>query len=54
MSLDDVATAFRLRHNRKMRVATKYVNLTRDYFGRCGIADYRIVESLGATMASIR
>jgi ATP phosphoribosyltransferase len=47
--LDDVATAFRLRHNRKMRVATKYVNLTRDFFGRCGIADYRIVESLGAT-----
>ena len=47
--LDDVATAFRLRHNRKMRVATKYVNLTREFFGRHGIADYRIVESLGAT-----
>ncbi len=47
--VDDVATAFRLRHNRKMRVATKYVNLTRDFFGKCGIADYRIVESLGAT-----
>ena len=47
--LDDVATAFRLRHNRKMRVATKYVNLTRDFFAKNGIADYRIVESLGAT-----
>jgi ATP phosphoribosyltransferase len=47
--LDDVATAFRLKHNRKMRVATKYVNLTRDFFARNGIADYRIVESLGAT-----
>ncbi len=47
--LDDVATAFRLKHNRKMRVATKYVNLTRDFFSRHGIADYRIVESLGAT-----
>ncbi len=47
--LDDVATAFRLRHNRKMRVATKYVNLTRDFFAKSGIADYRIVESLGAT-----
>ena len=32
--LDDVATAFRLRHNRKMRVATKYVNLTRAFFRR--------------------
>src|SRR5688572_7643284 len=47
--LDDVATAFRHRHDRKMRVATKYVNLTRDFFASHGIADYRIVESLGAT-----
>jgi ATP phosphoribosyltransferase len=47
--LDDVATAFRLRHERKMRVATKYVNLTRNFFAAHGIADYRIVESLGAT-----
>jgi ATP phosphoribosyltransferase len=47
--LDDVATAFRLRHDRKMRVATKYVNLTRAFFAASGIADYRIVESLGAT-----
>jgi ATP phosphoribosyltransferase len=47
--LDDVATAFRLRHDRKMRVATKYVNLTRGFFARHGIGDYRIVESLGAT-----
>lgn len=47
--LDDVATAFRLRHNRRMRVATKYVNLTRAFFAKNGIADYRIVESLGAT-----
>jgi ATP phosphoribosyltransferase len=47
--LDDVATAFRLKHNRKMRVATKYVNLTRNFFLLHGIADYRIVESSGAT-----
>ena len=47
--LDDVATAFRLRHDRKMRVATKYVNLTRNFFAAHGIADYRIVESSGAT-----
>jgi ATP phosphoribosyltransferase len=47
--LDDVATAFRLRHDRKLRVATKYVNLTRQFFAAHGIADYRIVESLGAT-----
>src|SRR6478672_7365923 len=47
--LDDVATAFRLKHDRKMRVATKYVNLTRDFFSAHGITDYRIVESSGAT-----
>jgi ATP phosphoribosyltransferase len=47
--VDDVATAFRLRHDRKMRVATKYVNLTRDFFAAHGIVDYRIVESSGAT-----
>jgi ATP phosphoribosyltransferase len=47
--LDDVATAFRAAHDRKMRVATKYVNLTRQFFSQHGIVDYRVVESLGAT-----
>ena len=47
--LDDVATAFRLRHDRKMRVATKYINMTRSFFAEQGIVDYRIVESSGAT-----
>ena len=47
--LDDVATAFRLKRDRRMRVATKYINLTRDFFARHGVIDYRIVESSGAT-----
>lgn len=47
--LDDVATAFRLKHDRKLRVATKYVNLTRAFLSAHGIGDYRIVESAGAT-----
>jgi ATP phosphoribosyltransferase len=47
--LDDVATAFRLRNERKMRLATKYANLTRGFFAEHGIVDYRIVESSGAT-----
>ena len=50
--LDDVATAFRMKHDRKMRLATKYVNLTRAFFSRHGITDYRIVESSGATEAA--
>jgi len=50
--LDDVATAFRLKHHRKMRLATKYVNLTREFFSTHGVTDYRIVESSGATEAA--
>jgi ATP phosphoribosyltransferase len=30
--LDDVTTGFREQHNRRMRVATKYINLTRTFF----------------------
>ena len=47
--LDDVCTAFHARHHRRLRVATKYLALTRSFFAAHGIADYRIVESLGAT-----
>ncbi|MCG7392230.1 ATP phosphoribosyltransferase [Microvirga sp. ACRRW] len=47
--LDEVAADMRARHGRKMRVATKYINLTRRFFAERGIADYLIVESLGAT-----
>jgi ATP phosphoribosyltransferase len=47
--LDDVTTGFREQHNRRMRVATKYINLTRSFFAAHGVIDYRIVESAGAT-----
>lgn len=47
--IEEVAADFRQKQSRRLRVATKYVNLTRRYFKRHGIADYRIVESLGAT-----
>lgn len=47
--LSYVASDFRNRHGRRLRVATKYVNLTRSFFAENGIADYRIVESAGAT-----
>ncbi|MCC6890623.1 MAG: ATP phosphoribosyltransferase [Hyphomicrobiales bacterium] len=50
--LDDVASAFRMKHERKLRVATKYVHLTRAFFARHDITDYRIVESSGATEAA--
>ena len=47
--LVDVTTGFRAQHNRRMRVATKYINLTRNFFASHGVVDYRIVESAGAT-----
>ncbi len=39
-------------HGRRLRVATKYMNLTRRFFARHGVAGYRIVESVGATEAT--
>ena len=47
--LDDIAEGFRREHGRWLRVATKYVNLTRRFFAAKGVAGYRILESLGAT-----
>jgi ATP phosphoribosyltransferase len=47
--LEDVAAAFRARRGARMRVATKYLNLTRRFFAERHVTDYRIVESLGAT-----
>ncbi len=47
--LDDVAAEFRLRHGRRLRIATKYWRLTQGFFASHGIALYRIIESLGAT-----
>jgi len=47
--LEEMAMGFRQTHGRRLRVATKYTHLTRRYFTRNGVTDYRIVESLGAT-----
>ncbi len=47
--LDEVAQQFYVKHGRRLRVATKYINLTRRYFAAKGVTGYRIVESLGAT-----
>ena len=47
--LEDVAASFRAKRGARMRVATKYVNLTRRFFAEQHVTDYHIVESLGAT-----
>ena len=51
-TMDDVeavAQAYLARTGGRLRVATKYAVLTRAFFARAGIADYRIVGSEGAT-----
>ncbi len=49
--LDEAAAAFRARHGRPMRVATKYHALARRFFAEKGVSDYRLVDSQGATEA---
>ena len=51
--LDDVCAAYAAAHKRRLRVATKYANLTRGIFAQKGIADYRIVPSAGATEGAL-
>ena len=50
--LEAAAAQFRETHGRAMRVATKYLNLTRRFFATCSVGNYRIVESAGATEAA--
>jgi ATP phosphoribosyltransferase len=47
--VDDVAHLYLARTGRRLRVATKYLLQTRQFFARHGIADYRLAESGGAT-----
>ncbi len=47
--LDEVSESFYERHGRRLRIATKYPNLTRRFFAAKGVTGYRIVESAGAT-----
>jgi ATP phosphoribosyltransferase len=47
--LEAAAMLFQRMHGRRLRVATKYMNLTRRFFAAKGVSGYRIVESLGAT-----
>ncbi|MEM9781667.1 MAG: ATP phosphoribosyltransferase [Pseudomonadota bacterium] len=50
--LDDAAERFRVRNGHALRIATKYHNLTRRFFRERGVADYRLIDSQGATEAA--
>jgi ATP phosphoribosyltransferase len=47
--LEEAAALFYREHGRRLRVATKYMNLSRRFFADHGMTSYRLVESLGAT-----
>lgn len=47
--LGEVCEDWYARHNKRLRVATKYMRITRRFFADKGVTGYRIVESLGAT-----
>lgn len=52
--LDEVAAVFRARHGHGLRIATKYPELARAFFHEKGVADYRLIDSQGATEATPR
>jgi len=52
--LDAAAAAFRAVHGHRLRIATKYHRLVRDFLAGQGVADYQLVDSLGATEGSVK
>ncbi|MCC6007117.1 MAG: ATP phosphoribosyltransferase [Rhodobacteraceae bacterium] len=52
--LDAVAAAFRARHGFRLRIATKYHVLVRDFLRERGVADYQLADSQGATEGTVR
>jgi len=47
--LEEVAFDIRLKRNTRLRVATKYPNLTNDFLISKGVTQYKLISSLGAT-----
>ena len=52
--LDAAAAAFRAEHGFRLRIATKYHRLVREYLRDCGVADYQLVDSQGATEGTVK
>ena len=52
--LDAAAATFRAAHGFRLRIATKYHRLVRDYLTAQGVADYQLVDSQGATEGTVK
>ncbi|MEL6452564.1 MAG: ATP phosphoribosyltransferase [Pseudomonadota bacterium] len=51
--LDAAAAAFRAVHGHRLRIATKYHRLVREFLRDAGVADYALVDSQGATEGTV-
>ena len=51
--LDAAAAAFRRAHGFRLRIATKYHRLVREFLRGAGVADYALVDSQGATEGTV-
>lgn len=51
--LDAAAAAFRATHGMRLRIATKYHRLVREFLRGAGVADYALVDSQGATEGTV-
>ncbi len=52
--LDAVAARFRATHGFRLRIATKYHRLVREYLREHGVAEYQLVDSQGATEGTVK
>ena len=52
--LDAVAARFRAQHGFRLRIATKYHRLVRQFMTAQGVADYQLVDSQGATEGAVK
>lgn len=52
--LDAVAAAFRQKHGFRLRIATKYHRLVREFLREHGVADYQLIDSQGATEGTVK
>ena len=52
--LDAAAAAFRAHHGFRLRIATKYHRLVRNFLRAAGVADYALVDSQGATEGTVK
>jgi ATP phosphoribosyltransferase len=52
--LDAAAAAFRKAHGHRLRIATKYHRLARDFLISRGVADYQLIDSQGATEGTVK